>query len=66
MLNSVAIGMHKDNVVAVDVKRGLTEHELVKIQAKKIVIATGASENAVRFLGWTLPGVMGAGAAKTV
>ena len=51
MLNSLAIGMYADNVVAVDVKKSLTQHELVKIQAKKIVIATGASENAVRFPG---------------
>lgn len=66
MLNSLAIGMYADNVVAVDVKKSLTEHKLVKLQAKKIVIATGASENAVRFPGWTLPGVMGAGAAQTM
>ena len=54
MLNRVAVGMYENNTVAVDVKKSLTEHELVKIQAKKIVIATGASENAVRFPGWTL------------
>jgi thioredoxin reductase len=40
--------------------------KLEVIQAKKFVIATGASENAVRFPGWTLPGVMGAGAAQTM
>ena len=28
--------------------------------------ASGASENVVRFKGWTLPGVMGAGAAQTI
>ncbi len=65
-LDSLAIGMYKGNIVAVDVKKNLTEHKLEKIQAKKIVIATGASENAVRFPGWTLPGVMGAGAAQTM
>lgn len=38
----------------------------VKIQADKIIIASGAIENAVKFPGWTLPGVMGAGAAQTM
>ncbi|NLJ57869.1 MAG: FAD-dependent oxidoreductase [Tissierellia bacterium] len=38
--------------------------ELVK--AKKIILATGATENAVAFKGWELPGVMGAGAAQTM
>ena len=36
------------------------------IEAEKIVIATGASEKVVPFPGWTLPGVMGAGAAQTM
>lgn len=39
------------------------EHAL---QAEKIIIATGASENALAFPGGTLPGVMGAGAAQTM
>ena len=36
------------------------------IVAKKIVLATGAEENAIHFYGWTYPGVMGAGAAQTM
>ncbi len=36
------------------------------IEAKKIIIASGASENVISFPGWTLPGVMGAGAAQTM
>lgn len=36
------------------------------VQARRVVIATGAEENAVAFSGWTLPGVMGAGAAQTM
>ena len=31
-----------------------------------ILVATGASENMVTFPGWTLPGVIGAGAAQTM
>ena len=34
--------------------------------ARAIVVAAGARERAYPFLGWTLPGVMGAGAAQTV
>lgn len=36
------------------------------IEAEKIIIATGASENVISFPGWTLLGVMGAGAAQTM
>lgn len=46
------------------VVRDRSYSELVK--AKKIILATGATENAVSFPGWDLPGVMGAGAAQTM
>ncbi|MEL7610408.1 MAG: FAD-dependent oxidoreductase [Bacillota bacterium] len=36
------------------------------LKAKTVVLATGAKENAVPFPGWTLPGVMTAGAAQTL
>ncbi len=36
------------------------------IRGEKILLATGAIENPVVFPGWTLPGVMGAGAAQTM
>jgi thioredoxin reductase len=36
------------------------------IQAEHVIIATGASENALAFPGSILPGVMGAGAAQTM
>ena len=36
------------------------------LQAEIIILATGANENALAFPGWTLPGVMGAGAAQTL
>lgn len=66
MLNSLVAGIYKDNVVAVDVQESLTEHKFIRIQAKKLIISTGAAENAIRFPGWTLPGVMGAGAVQTM
>ena len=36
------------------------------LRAEITILATGASENALAFSGWTLPGVMGAGAAQTL
>ncbi len=36
------------------------------VMPEAAVIATGASERCVAFPGWTLPGVMGAGAAQTL
>jgi D-hydroxyproline dehydrogenase subunit alpha len=36
------------------------------IEARVVVIATGARDRAVAFPGWTLPGVITAGAAKTM
>ena len=38
----------------------------ILLEADRIILATGASENAVSFPGWHLPGVMGAGAAQTM
>lgn len=40
--------------------------ESFRVKAKKLIIATGATENAVTFPGWDIPGVMGAGAAQTM
>jgi thioredoxin reductase len=36
------------------------------LKAQKILLATGATENALAFPGWTLSGVMGAGAIQTL
>ena len=60
-LDSAAIGIFSDRRVAV-LRNGCTE----VVQAKRLLVSTGASENAVNFPGWTLPGVMGAGAAQTM
>ena len=35
-------------------------------KGSSVIIATGAAENMVPFEGWTLPGVIGAGAAQTM
>ncbi|PKP62001.1 pyridine nucleotide-disulfide oxidoreductase [Candidatus Atribacteria bacterium HGW-Atribacteria-1] len=61
LLNTVAFGLFEKN------KIGLVNNDKSFFwQAKKIVLATGASENVLNFPGWTLPGVMGAGALQTM
>lgn len=55
------------SVVELDPQLGLTlmhEHSLLRLSARAILIATGASERPVPFPGWQLPGVMTAGAAQ--
>ncbi len=60
-LNSAAIGVFEDRKVAVR-----REGKTVVVQADQLLICTGGAENALHFPGWTLPGVMGAGAAQTM
>ncbi|MEM9904026.1 MAG: FAD/NAD(P)-binding oxidoreductase [Cyanobacteria bacterium P01_D01_bin.44] len=44
---------------------GILRHEQASlIQAEQVIVASGAMERPVPFLGWTLPGVMNAGAAQ--
>lgn len=62
-LRTVAYGLFEKNVVGVN---KIDEKKNGLIQAQKIILATGATENALSFPGWTLPGVMGAGAAQTL
>lgn len=38
----------------------------MQLQAKKTILTTGAEENRLAFPGWTLPGIMTAGAAQTL
>ncbi|MBS3768357.1 MAG: FAD-dependent oxidoreductase [Candidatus Cloacimonetes bacterium] len=65
-LNCVATGLFKEKKIAVEKSLDNQNKTAEIIKAEKIVIATGASENAIAFEGWTLPGVMGAGAAQTM
>lgn len=65
-LQSTVFGIFKPNQVAVERCLSDGTKQVVTVEAKKIIIAAGASENAVRFKGWTKPGVMGAGAAQTM
>ncbi len=60
-LNATVIGLYQDKEIVVRQKE-----EIKHFKANAIIIATGAAENMVTFPGWTLPGVIGAGAAQTM
>jgi NADPH-dependent 2,4-dienoyl-CoA reductase/sulfur reductase-like enzyme len=60
-LNTVVWGIFEKNVL------GIYHHgSVAKVEPAKVILCTGASENVIPFEGWTLPGVMGAGAAQTM
>ena len=61
VLNATVIGLYPDKEV--NVKIG---EEIQHFKGDTVIIATGAAENMVTFPGWTLPGVIGAGAAQTM
>ena len=61
LLDTVVYGIFSDKRLGL-MCGGHTE-ELV---ASLVILATGANENALTFPGWTLPGVMGAGATQTL
>lgn len=61
VLNAVVIGLFQEKEITVKI-----EEHVEHVKGDTILIATGASENMVTFPGWTLPGVIGAGAAQTM
>ncbi|MDR3209960.1 MAG: FAD-dependent oxidoreductase, partial [Oscillospiraceae bacterium] len=61
VLNAAVTGLYENREVVVSVG-GAARH----YKGDAVIIATGAAENMVTFDGWTLPGVMGAGAAQTM
>ncbi len=61
VLNATVIGLYEDREVVARVG------DTVKhVKGDAVLVATGAAENALNFPGWTLPGVIGAGAAQTM
>ncbi|MCR5370514.1 MAG: FAD-dependent oxidoreductase [Clostridium sp.] len=60
-LDALVYGMQKDRSLGV-IRNG--KHVIV--EARAVIVATGAKENYMAFPGSTLPGVMGAGAAQTM
>lgn len=63
MLNTVAYGIYPNNE---GVALSRADGSGMIVHPKKIILATGASENPLAFPGWTLPGVVGAGAIQTM
>jgi len=61
VLNATVIGLYQDKEVVVKTGEAISHYK-----GDAVIIATGASENMVTFPGWTLPGVIGAGAAQTM
>lgn len=61
ILNAIVIGLYMDKEITVQVGT-----EILHYKGDAVIVATGASENMVPFPGWTLPGVIGAGAAQTM
>ncbi len=61
MLDTVAWGVFADRELAL-----VHNDHTIRLKAQKILLATGAIERPLAFPGWTLPGVMGAGAAQTL
>ena len=60
-LNTPVYGIWPNNVLTL-----VRNNKSVVLQAKKIIFSTGASEKPLKFIGWTLPGVMGTGAVQTL
>lgn len=60
-LNAIVVGLYLDKEITVKINE-----EIRHYKGDAIIVATGASENMVTFDGWTLPGVIGAGAAQTM
>jgi thioredoxin reductase len=60
-LDAVVWGIFSDRRVGI-----VHEGKNTLVKAKKILLATGAAENVLAFPGWTLAGVMGAGAIQTM
>lgn len=60
-LNATVMGIFANKEITV-----MVDDRIEHVKGDSIVIATGASENMIPFEGWTLPGVIGAGAAQTM
>lgn len=61
VLNATVVGLYPEKEITVKIGDQIKHYK-----GDAILVATGASENMVNFKGWTLPGVIGAGAAQTM
>jgi sarcosine oxidase subunit alpha len=62
--NATVTGYYEDEVITI--VQGVNGDILKKLKAKRIIVATGASENMLPFVNNDLPGVYGAGAVQTL
>ncbi|WP_041595870.1 FAD-dependent oxidoreductase [Halanaerobium hydrogeniformans] len=60
-LNATVIGLFENKTISVKIANRIEHYS-----AYNIIVAAGASEKMIPFPGWTLPGVIGAGAAQTM
>ncbi len=60
-LNTTVAGIFANKEITV-----MHDNHISHYKGNSIILASGASENGLPFEGWTLPGVMGAGAAQTL
>lgn len=60
-LDTVVWGLFPDSTLGI-----VRKERLHSLHYRKLLIAAGASEKVFHFPGWTLPGVMGAGAVQTL
>ncbi|EGW41774.1 FAD-dependent oxidoreductase [Desulfosporosinus sp. OT] len=60
-LKATVMGVFNNKEITV-----MMNDQIEHFKGDNILIATGASENMITFPGWTLPGVIGAGAAQTL
>ena len=61
VLNATVVGLYMDKEIVVRI-----DDQVHHYKGDAVIVATGAAENMVTFDGWTLPGVIGAGAAQTM
>ncbi len=63
LLSTAAYGVFGDGHIGIHDRN---RNVLGLVKTRRIILATGARENPLWFPGWTLPGVMGAGALQTM
>lgn len=61
VLNATVTGLYENHEVVMRIG-----DEMAHVKGDAVLVATGAAENTLAFPGWTLPGVIGAGAAQTM
>lgn len=64
LTQSTVTAYYQDGILAI--LKGLNGDEIVKFKPRRVIVATGASENMLPFINNDLPGVYGAGAVQTL